>query len=145
MQDFPHHFRVSANGLPAGIVEVTGEDLEPVFTAPPKEFGGPGDRWSPESLLVAAVADCFILTFRAVAKASRLDWTSLRCEVVGTLDRQDRVTRFTKMKVHASLTVPPGTDDSKAGRLLEKAESGCLITNSLSAEIQLKYGVEEAD
>jgi organic hydroperoxide reductase OsmC/OhrA len=31
------------------------------------QLGGPGGQWSPETLLVAAAAECFILTFRAVA------------------------------------------------------------------------------
>ena len=39
------------------------------------------------TLLIAAVADCFILTFRAVARASRFEWISLGCTVDGVLDR----------------------------------------------------------
>jgi uncharacterized OsmC-like protein len=37
--------------------------------------------------------------------------------------------------------VPPNTDERKAHRLLEKAETGCLITNSLSASTQLSATV----
>jgi hypothetical protein len=33
----------------------------------PREFDGRGNQWSPESLLAAALADCFVLSFRAVA------------------------------------------------------------------------------
>jgi len=142
MQAFPHHYRVSASGHSEGDVDVTADRVATIPTAPPPEFGGPGDRWSPESLLVAAVANCFILTFRAISRASRLDWAALRCDVVGILDRQDRVTRFTRFEIHAHLKVPPGTDEAKASRLLEKAEAGCLITNSLAAEIALEYEID---
>jgi organic hydroperoxide reductase OsmC/OhrA len=38
-------------------------------TATPEEFGGPGDAWSPELLLLGAVESCFLFTFRAVAHA----------------------------------------------------------------------------
>ena len=89
MQDFPHHYRVGATAEPDGDVSLTGDGLDAIASAPPAEFGGPGDRWSPETLLVAAVADCFILSFRVIARASKLPWISLKCEVEGTLERRE--------------------------------------------------------
>ncbi len=86
---------------------------------------------------MAAVADCFILTFRAIAQASRLDWTSLECDVQGTLDRVERATQFTSFKITARLTLPDDSKLDKASGLLEKAEAACLITNSLSADSHL--------
>ena len=56
MQAFPHHYKVEASGGPEGDVMLSEENVESIASAPPTEFGGPGDRWSPESLLVAAVA-----------------------------------------------------------------------------------------
>jgi organic hydroperoxide reductase OsmC/OhrA len=44
----------------------------------------PGDRWPSETLLVAAMADCFMLTFRALAARSKLPRVSLTAEVPGT-------------------------------------------------------------
>ena len=44
----------------------------------------------------------------------------------------------------ATLVVPPDTDGERAHRLLEKAEAGCLVTNSLSAEIHLDATVTKA-
>ena len=53
----------------------------------------------------------------------------------------ERVTRFTTVTVSATLTVPAGTDIDKAQRLLEKAEAGCLVTNSLTAEAHLETNI----
>ena len=144
MQSYPHHYAVTANAAREGNVDLSSEGLAPISSAPPAEFGGPGDKWSPETLLVAAVADCFILTFRAIARASKLEWIALSCEVEGVLDRVDNVTRFTELKVHAALNVPAGTDEQHALRILEKSEHGCLITNSLSAKSQLEATVHIA-
>ncbi len=141
MQDYPHHYRVTANAETESSVEVTSPGLAAIETAPPPEFGGPGDLWSPETLLAAAVADCFILSFRAIARASRLEWTSLSCSVDGELDRVDRVTQFTGFEVRAELVVPAATDPAKAERLLHKAEAACLITNSLKADSELSASV----
>lgn len=146
MHPFPHHYAVTASGENDAVhvgLETAGAPR--LVTASPAEFGGPGDHWSPEALLVGAVADCFILTFRSVASASKLPWTSLDCAVTGTLDRIDRVTRFTGFAITATLRVPPGTDEGKARQAMEKAEHLCLITNSLNAPVHLSATVEEAD
>ena len=141
MQSFPHHYKVSAAAGPKGDVRLTGDELDAIPSAAPAEFGGPGDRWSPETLLVAAVADCFILSFRAIARASELPWTALDCKVDGTLDREGRTMKFTAFRVHATLSVPQGTDEERAHRLLRKAEDTCLITNSLSGTTDLDAAV----
>ena len=127
-----------------GEVTLESERLASLVSAPPTEFGGPGNRWSPETLLVAAHSDCFVLSFRAVAEASKLSWVSLRCQVEGTLDRVERVTQFTAFVVRASLTVPAGTDVERARGLLEKAEKVCLIANSLKAKATLEADVSVA-
>ncbi|MGR9091809.1 MAG: OsmC family protein [Gammaproteobacteria bacterium] len=141
MEKLPHHYTVYATVQPEGDVSISATDLETIPSAPPREFGGPGNRWSPESLLVAAVADCFVLSFRAVASASKLSWASLECEVEGKLERSERTTKFTEFEVAAKLTIPQDTLEEKALRALEKAEAICLITNSLSGKTHLKAEV----
>jgi organic hydroperoxide reductase OsmC/OhrA len=142
MQEFPHRYSVAALAASEGDVALQGAGLPALTSAPPAEFGGPGDRWSPETLLVAALADCFVLTFRAIARASKLSWLSLRCDVEGTLDRVERVTQFTGFRVRASLRVPAGVDEGQARRLLARAEQSCLITNSLKGASHLEVEVE---
>ena len=122
MQSFPHHYTVATNGSATGDVELKADGLPTMRSASPIPFDGPGDRWSPETLLVAAVGDCLMLTFRAVARASGFAWTSLECDVAGTLDRIDRTTRFVAFDVRARLHVPCGTDPDRARQVLEKAE-----------------------
>jgi peroxiredoxin-like protein len=142
MQSLPHHYAVVASGTAEGAVALASEGLPSLASAPPAEFGGPGDHWSPETLLVAAIADCFVLTFRAIARASKLPWVSLRCEVEGTLDRVERATQFTDFLVRASLHLPPGANEEQAHRLLERAEKSCLITNSLKGSSRLEATLE---
>ena len=137
MQDFPHHYAVTASSAADSNVALESPGLESLESAGPAEFGGPGDLWSPETMLVASVADCFILTFKAIARASKFEWLSLRCDAVGNLEKVDKVTQFTGFRIRATLDVPEGTREVKALRLLEKAEKSCLITNSLKAESHL--------
>jgi organic hydroperoxide reductase OsmC/OhrA len=138
MQQLPHRYSVHASAEAESNVTLTAEGLPQIVTAPPAEFGGPGDLWSPETLLGSAVADCFVLTSRAIARASKLEWNALECTAEGVLDRVDRVTRFASVTERATLRVPADTDTAKAQRLMEKSEAACLITRSLLADTHLE-------
>ena len=133
MQAFPHRYTVAAAVEGASRISLTSAGAE---------FDGPGDRWSPETLLVAAVADCLLLTFRAIANGSQLPWVSLTCEVTGTLERKDHVTAFTAFDIRARLKVPEGVSEARAHRLLVKADETCLVTRSLKAAVRLDAKVE---
>ena len=136
--NFPHEYSATAHAQTDGNVRIQATNLPELESAPPKEFGGPGDQWSPEDLLVAAVSDCFVLSFRAIAAMSKFDWVDLQCHVTGTLDKVERDIQFTAFQVHAKLTIPADGDEAKAQRILEKAEGMCFITNSLKAEPHLQ-------
>jgi peroxiredoxin-like protein len=141
MQNFPHYYHAQAMGQPTGTLATHSGELTTLDIAAPKEFNGPGDKWSPEELLVASVADCLILTFRAVANASKLEWSELSCKAKGTLEMVERKTQFTEIHIDASLKINSADDEEKALQLLEKAENSCLITNSLKAKTHLKANV----
>jgi len=143
MQGYPHHYLASATGENEGNVVVSGEGLPPLDTQSPPQYGGPLGVWSPETMLSAAVANCFVLSFRAIARASKFEWTSLECNVDGILDRPERATYFTVFNVHAELKVPAGVKMELAQRLLEKAEEICLITASLRADVVLTTDVQQ--
>jgi len=134
MQPLPHHYNVTARATEKSQVEITSPGLTPLASAPPEEFGGPGNLWSPETLAVAAVADCFTLTFRAIAGMSKLGWTSLVCDAKGTVDRAEGVTRFTAFHLNVQLRLPESSDAKKAAHVLEKAEKACLVGNSFKFE-----------
>lgn len=144
MKDYPHVYRVHAKGETAGSVEVGGAGLAPLATWPPPEFDGPPGQWSPEALLLAAIADCFVLSFRAVARASRFEWQRLEVDVQGVLDRVDGVTRFTKFTVVPHLELVHEGDAVRARAVLEKAKRVCLVTNSLNAPCELVLPVTAA-
>jgi organic hydroperoxide reductase OsmC/OhrA len=147
MNPYPHTYRVAAAGPPAGPVTVTSPSLPDLATAPPPEFDGPGGVWSPETLLCAAVADCFILTFRSLSRAAQFAWLALECRVEGTLERAEGQAQFTRYSCLAKLTVPAGADPAKARSLLERAEHVCLISNSLrgsrTLEAEVLFAPEE--
>lgn len=107
------------------------------FSAPP-EFGGEPGLWTPEHFLLAAVASCFVSTFKAVAKASKLDFQGLEVPVDGVLEKDSGGFRFTRITLRPALIVYGEESREQALRLLQKSEKVCLISRSLSSTVELE-------
>jgi peroxiredoxin-like protein len=144
MKELPHHYRLEARAVGEGPVVLSVNGLTPLDSAPPAEFGGPGDLWSPETLLLGAVADCYVLSFRVIASNSSLEWNELHCEAEGEVDREENALRFTQIRLRATLTLSPGQKTDRAERMLERAKKSCLVTNSLSTPVELETEIREA-
>lgn len=138
MKPLPHVYDVRLVGGPTGYATLSVEGAPALRTAPPRDFDGPGDAWGPEHLLLAAVETCFLFTLRAVAHASRIEFTALEVRATGTVDRRDGVTRFTEIALRPKLTLPPGADRDRALRALDRSERTCLVSASLATPIRLE-------
>jgi len=138
MKPLPHLYDVKLIGGPTGYSTVSAPGVPDLRSAPPADFGGPGDAWSPEHLLLSAVATCFLFTLRSVARASKVEFTSLELAAEGTVDRKDGVTCFTEIVLRPRLTLAAGADRERALRILEKSEKACLVSASLSTPLRLK-------
>lgn len=142
MQQLPHFYSVTVNGAPQSNLTVQAENLPTLEVAPPRQFDGPGDQWSPEELLMAAIANCLVLSFRAVARASKLSWLSIQCESEGELDKVNGITKFANINTRACLLIPHSESREKAEKLLYKAEKICLISNSLSSQLHFECDIQ---
>ena len=138
MKPVPHRYDVRLTGGPAGYATLSAPGVPELKSAPPLDYDGPGDAWSPEHLLLAAVETCFLFTLRAVAKASKIEFVALDLASQGAVDRQDGVTRFTEIVLRPRLTVPAGTDRERVLWVLQKSERACLVSASLATPIRLE-------
>ena len=141
MHPFPHRYDATATVTPEGPIPVMRPGLPALITATPVEFDGPGGYWSPEELLMASVADCYTLTFRGIARASKLRFFRCDCTVTGTLDRVNGVTQFTHVDIRARVEIPADMSVDQASRIATKAEETCLITRSMKAAVRLDLEV----
>jgi organic hydroperoxide reductase OsmC/OhrA len=145
MKPFPHEYDVQLTGGPSGYAVLSTSGIPDLSTAPPADFDGPGDAWSPEHLLLSAVQTCFLFTLRSIARASQVDFVSLELHGAGIVNRQEGVTRFTEIVLHPRLVIPPGTDRERALRVLEKSKKHCLVSASLSTPIRLEPTITEGE
>ncbi|HXZ31822.1 MAG TPA: OsmC family protein [Terriglobales bacterium] len=107
------------------------------FSAPP-EFGGEPGVWTPEHFFLAAVASCFIETFKVVAKASKLEFQGIEVGVDGLIEKDAGGLRFTKITIRPTLIAYSDDAHELGLRVLTKTERNCLIVRSLSSQIELE-------
>ena len=104
-----------------------------IHFAAPLQFGGLEGRWSPEDLLLCAIAGCFTTTFRALADYSKFEYTDLAVEVEGTVRKAESGYEFAGILIRAILTISNLVQRRpRADQLLEQARCLCLVSRALS-------------
>jgi peroxiredoxin-like protein len=130
-----HRFRVAAwwaSGR-TGLAKSSSAPNAIHFTSPPA-FGGLEGRWTPEDLLLVAIASCYTTTFRALAEYSKFEYTDLQVEVEGVIEKAESGYSFTEISIRASLTIPQEAEQERAVRLLHKAKGMCMVSRALSVQ-----------
>jgi len=128
-----HKYRVIAwwSAGKAGLAKSDSAPNAIHFTAP-TQFGGCEGRWSPEDLLLAAVACCYTTTFRAVAEYSKFEYTDLEVETHGVIRKVESGYQFDTIVIRPTVTIVSEDDLQRARLLLEKAKRLCLVSRALS-------------
>ena len=144
MKPLPHDYEVYLTGGPQGYATNSAAGPSDLTTAPPPEYDGPGDAWSPEQLLLAAVNSCFLFTFRAVAHASRVDFLDVDARAWGSVSKVDGVVRFSEIVVRATVTAAPGGNIDALRRAIDKTASHCLISSSLAVPVRVEAAIHAA-
>lgn len=110
-----------------------------IEVATPPEFDkGIAGIWSPEHFFTAAINSCFMTTFLAIADYSKLEFSDLKVFSEGILEKVDGRFLMTEVILKPELKILHEKDLSKAERIIQKAESACLITNSVKAKVTLE-------
>jgi hypothetical protein len=92
--------------------------------------------WPPEDLFAAAIADCIVLNFEAIAANTKLSWYGRTAWTKATLNRL-RVKCASHDSKHVRY-LKSGLRLTRLARLMfEKAEASCPLSNSLNCEKHL--------
>jgi len=145
LQSGEHAYRVAA-WWTSGRCGLAKSDSAPNaihFTAP-KEFGGLEGRWTPEELLLAAVAECFTTTLRSIA-GDQFDFTDLQVEASGTVRKSQLGYGFSEIVIQPTLKIACSEERERALDLLKKAERLCLVSRALDTPLKVEPKIEVAE
>ncbi|HET9251629.1 MAG TPA: OsmC family protein [Candidatus Eisenbacteria bacterium] len=99
-------------------------------------FRGDPNLANPEDLLVAALSACHFLSYLAYCARDGVNVVAYEDNASGTMQRVERVTKFTEVVLKPRVTVAPGSDVEKAKALHEKAHHACFIANSVNFPVR---------
>jgi len=113
--------------------------------ATPPEFKGHEGIWSPEDLFVASVNVCVMSTFLAFAERAGLAFASYESDAEGRVELVAGKLQVTSLILTPRVTVQSREEVDRAKELLTKAESNCLISNSVKSHITMNPTVSSAE
>jgi peroxiredoxin-like protein len=138
-----HTYRVTA-WWSSGQTGITKSDSAPnaIHFAAPTQFGGLEGRWTPEDMLLSAVASCFTTTFQAVASYSKFEFMDLEVLVEGTVAKTNNGYCFASIVIRPKLTVSDENAQTRGLELLKKAKGLCLISRALGTTQEFDARIE---
>ncbi|WP_030625235.1 OsmC family protein [Streptomyces sclerotialus] len=117
--------------------EVTADGPPPLPGTADPAFLGTGDRWNPEQLLLASLAQCHMLTYLAVCSLSGVVVTSYTDGASGTMTEDGKGGgAFTEVVLRPRVEIAAGSDPERARRLHTKAHDQCFIANSVNFPVR---------
>lgn len=143
MEQQSHCYEVEAwwSAGRSGILKSSSAPNSLHFTAP-LSFGGMEGRWTPEDMLLGALASCYVTTFRVLAEYHRWDYADLLVKAEGIADKARSGYCFTKIVLHPKLQIWAESERPRATELLKKAESLCLVSRALEVVPSFEPQVE---
>ena len=133
-----HLYNVNVNWDEGRIGTLSSDSLPDIKIATPPEFPkGVAGVWSPEHLFVSSVSICLMTTFLAISENSSLPFNSFKCDATGRLEKIDGNFMISEIELRPEVVVPEEKYVDKAGRIIEKSEKICLISNSIKTKIIL--------
>jgi len=110
-----------------------------VFVDRPLDNGGSDRGLRGGEYLLISLGGCFLSTLLAAVKARDADVSNVRVSVVGTVDGSPE--RFESMAMHVTANY---ADEDLMHKLIEIAERGCLVSNTLKNAVRLSVIVDRA-
>ncbi|WP_407665126.1 OsmC family protein [Microcella humidisoli] len=102
-------------------------------------FRGDADRWNPEELVIAALAQCHMLSYLHVAAVNGIVVVDYRDAASGTLQQEGDGGRLIEATLRPVVTLSAHHDDEDARRaeaLHHRASELCFIANSVSFPVR---------
>lgn len=117
-------------------VEATAAGKDPIAGSADPHFRGDADRWNPEELLVASLAQCHLLSFLHVAARAGVVVTGYTDAATGTMATEGIGGRMTEVVLHPVVTVATEEMAGRCPELHEQAHAACFIASSVSFPVR---------
>ncbi|AND16837.1 peroxiredoxin [Rathayibacter tritici] len=111
---------------------VTAQGPAPILASADTPFRGEADRWNPEQLLLAALAQCHLLSYLHVAVKNGVVVTGYSDDAIGAMVHEGESGHFTSVTLRPRVTVAEESMVELAQTLHAEASRLCFIANSVN-------------
>ena len=119
--------------------EVAADGRPTLLGSADRAFRGDPDRWNPEDLLVAALSECHMLSYLALAAAEGLVVTGYDDTATGSMTTHaDSGGEFTEVVLHPVVQIADPADRERARALHSRAHEVCFIARSVSFPVHCR-------
>lgn len=99
-------------------------------------FRGDAERWNPEELLVAALAQCHLLSYLHSAVNHGITVVAYEDSPVGTMSQVGQGGRFTSVTLRPRVTIADAGQVELAQEIHREANENCFIAASVSFPVR---------
>lgn len=110
---------------------VTADGNPSIEGSADKPFRGSPERWNPEELLLAALAQCHMLSYLHSAVTHGIVVTAYEDDAVGTMRQEGNGGHFTSVTLRPRVTISAG-DPEVARTIHAEASANCFIAQSVN-------------
>jgi len=110
---------------------VSAEGNPDIPASADKPFRGTPERWNPEELLLAALAQCHMLSYLHVAVKNGIIVTDYEDDAVGAMVQEGEGGHFTSVTLRPVVTISRG-DPEVARSIHAEASELCFIASSVN-------------
>lgn len=117
--------------------EVRAEGLPSILASADRPFHGDADRWNPELLLLAALAECHMLTYLFLATQRGIVVEAYEDAPEGVLEvHRDGSGEFTGVTLRPRVRIADPERSDEAMRLHDEVPNLCFIARSVSFPVR---------
>ncbi len=109
--------------------------------APPEFDGSDPSLWTPEHLILAALAQCLMATYHALNKRDPIETRSYSSKAESVLEKTREGLVFTSFKIAVTVKVPAARAED-ARKLIELSKKYCITSNALKTAPTVEAAVE---
>lgn len=123
--------------------QVVAGQKPPLSGSAASAFHGEAERWNPEELFVASLAQCHLLSLLYVVDRDGSELLDYTVEAEGILTvKPEGLGSITQVTIRPAVTVPPGGKEALV-RALQEAHELCFIARSVSCEVTVEPTITE--
>ncbi|UYY85884.1 OsmC family protein [Alcaligenes sp. SMD-FA] len=116
--------------------ELSAVGLDTIAASSDSAFRGDPDRWNPEQLFLASIAQCHMLWYLGLAAEAGIVVTAYEDRPVGSMIEQaNGAGQFESVTLHPCLTITPDSDAALAKSLHDRVGEYCFIARSVKTPI----------